>query len=41
MLFMMTSPRKEKIKGSQSMNVTWVEEPLRGEAEKTAASRRT
>ena len=39
---MMSMPREEKMKGSQSMKVMWIggSEPLRGECEKIAASRR-
>jgi len=38
----MSMPREEKMKGSQSMKVMWIggSEPLRGECEKMAASRR-
>jgi hypothetical protein len=37
---MMSIPRLEKIKGSQSTKVTWMEEPLRADLDQTAESRR-
>lgn len=37
---MISMPREEKMKGSQSMKVMWMVEPLRDECDQTAASRR-
>lgn len=36
----MRRPREEKMNGSQSMKVMWVEEPLRSDLDHIAASRR-
>lgn len=36
----MSMPREEKMRGSQSMKVMWMSEPLRGDLDQTAASRR-
>jgi hypothetical protein len=40
MELMMSIPREEKMRGSQSMKLMLMSEPLRAECDQTAASRR-
>jgi hypothetical protein len=40
MLLMISIPRVLKIKGSQSMNLMWMSDPLRALCDQTEASRR-